>query len=94
MENEYSIWMAIAGVIYLVGWYVFVQIIKHMAPVDIEEWQRKNEESEERNIPDIKLYYIIVGIASLWFVWLIFGAVYAMYYIFKKFVKFIYNIES
>lgn len=94
MENDYSMLMAIAGVIYLGGWYVFVQIIKHMAPVEIEEWKRKNEESEENNVPDIKLYYIIVGIASLWFLWIIFGIVYAVYYIIKKFVKFIYNVES
>ena len=94
MENEYSIWLAIACVIYLVGWYVFVQIIKRMAPVEIEEWKRQNEESKERNIPDIKLYYIIVGLGSLWFLWIIFGLVYAVYYIIKKTVNLIYNVET
>lgn len=86
MENEYSMWMAIACVIYLVGWYVFVQIIKHMAPVEIEEWKRQNEESKERNIPDINLYYIIVGLASLWFLWIICGLVYGVYYMIKRIV--------
>ena len=91
MENEYSMWMAIALVIYLVGWYCFVQIIKHMAPVEIEEWKRQNEESEEKNVPDIKLYYIIVGFASLWFLWLIFGLVYGVYYLVKRIVLIIWD---
>ena len=91
MENEYSMWMAIAIVIYLVGWYCFVQIIKHMAPVEIEEWKRQNEESEEKNVPDIKLYYIIVGFASLWFLWLIFGLVYGVYYLVKRIVLIIWD---
>jgi hypothetical protein len=94
MENEYSMWMAIACVIYLIGWYVFVQIIKLTAPVEIEEWKRHNEKSEERDIPDIKLYYIIIGLGSIWFLWLILCLVYAVYYIIKKLIKFIYNVET
>ena len=86
MENEYSMWMAIACVIYLVGWYVFVQIIKHMAPVEIEEWKHQKEESEKRDVPYIKLYYIIIGLASLWFLWIIFGLIYGVYYMIKRIV--------
>lgn len=91
MENEYSMWLAIACVIYLVGWYVFVKIIKHMAPVEIDEWKRKNEESEEKNIPDINFYYIIVGLASLWFLWIILGLVYGVYYLIKRIVLIIWD---
>ena len=86
MENEYSMWMAIAIVVYLIGWYVFVQIIKRTAPVEIEEWKRHNEESEERDIPDIKLYYIIIGLGSIWFLWLILSLVYGVYYLIKRIV--------
>ena len=90
MEQEYSMWMAIATVIYLIGWYVFVQIIKRTAPVEIEEWKRHNKESEEMDIPDIKLYYIIVGLGSLWFLWLIIGLVYGVYYLIKRIVLIIW----
>lgn len=89
MEIEYSMWMAIACVIYLIGWYIFVQIIKRTAPVEFEEWKRQNEESEERDIPDIKLYYIIIGLGSIWFLWLILGLIYAVYYAIKKIVNFL-----
>lgn len=92
MDNEYSICMAIALIIYLVGWYVFVQIIKRTAPVEFEEWKRQNEESKERDIPDIKLYYIIVGLASLWVLWVVLGALLFMYWLIKKIVTFLFDI--
>ena len=90
MENEYSMWMAIAIVVYLIGWYIFVQIIKRTAPVEIEELKRQNEESEERDIPDIKLYYIIVGLGSIWFLWLILSLVYGLYYLIKRIILIIW----
>lgn len=84
MEQFNSNWIAVILAVYLVGWYAFFQIIKNMAPTKLMDKNQLNEEADEKNVQYIYVYYVMVGIAAFWFLWIIFGLVYGVYYIFKK----------
>lgn len=89
MEQSTQIWLVIALFIYLVVWYVLVQVLKMMAPTDEEEWK---DYTVEHGIPYINISDMIVGIAALWVLWIAVGILWLVYWLIKKIVTFVIDI--
>ena len=89
MEQNTQIWLVIALSVYLIVWYVLVQVFKMMAPTDETEWK---DYTVEHGIPYINISDMIVGIAALWVLWIAVGILWLVYWLIKKIVIFIIDI--
>ena len=89
MEQNTQIWLVIALAVYLIVWYVLVQVLKMMAPTDETEWK---DYTVEHGIPYINISDMIVGIAALWVLWIAVGILWLAYWLIKKIVTFIIDI--
>lgn len=89
MEQSTQIWFVIALFVYLIVWYVLVQVLKMMAPTDEKEWR---DYTQEHGIPYINISDMIVGIAALWVLWVVLGALWLVYWIAKKLIRFVIDI--
>jgi hypothetical protein len=81
--------MVIGIAVYLLVWYVLVQVFKIMAPQSDKEWE---EYSEEHGIPHMDIKDMIVGIAALWVFWLALGILWIAYWLIKKIVTFVFDL--
>lgn len=91
MEQSTQIWLVIVLSVYLIVWYVLVQVFKMMAPTDEQEWK---EYTQEQGIPYINISDMIIGIAALWVLWVVLGALWLVYWIAKKLIRFVIDIFS
>ena len=89
MEQNTQIWLVIALSVYLIVWYVLVQVLKMMAPADEKEWK---EYTQEHGIPYINISNMITGIGALWVLWVVLGALWLVYWIAKKLIRFVIDI--
>ena len=89
MEQNTQIWLVIALSVYLIVWYVLVQVFKMMAPADEKEWK---DYTVEHGIPYINISDMIVGIAALWVLWIAVGILWLAYWLIKKIVTFVIDI--
>lgn len=89
MTHDNQVWMVIGIAVYLLVWYVLVQVFKIMAPQSDKEWE---EYSEEHGIPHMDIKDMIVGIAALWVFWLALGILWLCYWIVSNIVKFIISL--
>lgn len=89
MEQSTQIWLVIVLSVYLIVWYVLVQVLKMMAPTDEKEWK---EYTQEQGIPYINISDMIIGIAALWVLWVVLGALWLVYWIAKKLIRFVIDI--
>lgn len=89
MEQSTQIWLVIVLSVYLIVWYVLVQVFKMMAPTDEKEWK---EYTQEQGIPYINISDMIIGIAALWVLWVVLGALWLVYWIAKKLIRFVIDI--
>ena len=89
MTHDNQVWMVIGIAVYLLVWYVLVQVFKLMAPQSDKEWE---EYSEEHGIPHMDIKDMIVGIAALWWLWLVLGILWIAYWLIKKIVTFVFDL--
>lgn len=89
MEQNTQIWLVIALSVYLIVWYVLVQVFKMMAPADEKEWK---DYTVEYGIPYINISDMIVGIAALWVLWIAVGILWLAYWLIKKIITFVIDI--
>lgn len=71
--------LIIAIVVYLIGWYVTTKLIINGSPIDIDNKEATEEEQERMQ----RTYYVIVGIAALWVLWVVIGILYGLYYLIR-----------
>ena len=89
MEHGNELWYALAVVIYLLGWFVSVKVMRLLTPSNEKEWE---EYTERHGIPYINISDMITGIGALWFVWIILGILWLIYWLVSKLVDMIVSL--
>ena len=89
MEKETQFWMALAIVIYLVGWFVMVKVLRMMTPQTDEELE---EYSEKHGIPRMNISDMLTGIAALWPFWIAFILLWFIYHVVRVAAGFILSL--